>query len=173
MDVKPKYVILFASLAALTVIGMIIFSAILISTGSHSCIFSYHLDVSKKVVNESFKDFINHNESYRMPKELEEFSIRFHFYSNDSFNKANPMNADSINFFFFIKEKNIMLWATFPMAAVDWTHDGCDLILVGFVDQGRIMQYGEKMSNERQAELKEIFESQILQRLTNLKFTAR
>ena len=53
MDVKPKYVILFASLAALTVIGMIIFSAILISPGSHSCIFSYHLDVSKKVVNES------------------------------------------------------------------------------------------------------------------------
>jgi hypothetical protein len=173
MSIKTKYAVVFAIIAMVSLIGLVIFAAILISPGSHGSVVRYQVNASKKIVYESIKGFVDQNSSFRMPKELEEFSFPKHFTGNDSLDRVNPMNADSVNFFFFIKEKNIMLWATFPMAAVDWTHDGCDLILVGFVDQGRIMQYGEKMSNERQAELKEIFESQILQRLNNLKFTAR
>jgi hypothetical protein len=171
MTVRKKMLCVFA--AILAVFGMMLLAARLISPGIHGKIVNYRVNASKKIVYESFKGFFNQNLSFRIPKELTEFSHPVHLMGNDSLDRVNPMNADSVNFLFYIKESNIMLWARFPDAAKDWTEDNCDLILVGFVDQGRIMQYGERINDEKKLEAREIFEKQVLQKMNHLKFTAQ
>ncbi len=154
-------------------VGIFTFIVFCATAGTHGNINLYSLDTSKKNVKEAIDNFYDKNPKYRLPNELIELKIHYEFES-EKLTKNSSMNADSINFEFYVQKKdNMVIWIGFVGNEKNWTKPNCELGLLGYIilgensklDDGEKWKYNDDLSSDEIKEIKSFYELEILNKI--------
>jgi hypothetical protein len=157
-------------LAILGVGGLIIWVGVNISPGTYGNIARYHSPQSKRLIKDEIDKFFQLHPETRLPQTLKEYTIPYSF-GNDSVSRANPMNADSVNFFFFFSDSNWVIWSGFSALADNWDRDGSELVLVAIAKPEGPWKSQRELNEIQKASIRETFERRILHNLDSISTT--
>jgi hypothetical protein len=168
---KPNYHIqldtVFIKTAKIAIIGVSLFS-FLATAGTHGRIKGFKLEHSKKEVNDAVKVFYEKNPNLKVPDEYE-FLVKTHFYGNENDTAISSLNADSINYDFYIKEQNLIIWSSFVGSQRNWKNSPCEIVLEGYLPiNTQQWRFRDDLTSEEKKEIQQVFESKILSGLKNI-----
>jgi hypothetical protein len=141
------------------------------SPGTIGYIAQYRMNQSKKNMRQIYLDFLSAHPSYNVPSEYPVHLEPYRLDPNDSVNSANPRNVDSVNFFFYVKDYQAIIWVNYTTLADRWNFANCTISLSGYIDLNSRWHYGKNMSEKEKKMFMNIFEEYILQRLPSVTYT--
>jgi len=109
---------------------------------------------------------------HQLPNRFNKFKLPYNF-GNDSLDRNNPMNADTVNFFFYNDEKELIVWSGFSGIHYNWNEDGCVLAVIGIIDvkNGGKWKFAKDLSKEEKDSIIFFFENEILKQIDSVAFT--
>ncbi|HLX13532.1 MAG TPA: hypothetical protein VKS81_12025 [Bacteroidota bacterium] len=130
----------------------------------------YHTHLTKKKVYERIKEFYSENQGSQVPEEFSAWKIPWKIEANDNLNRANPMNADTVNFFFYLPNRKGIIWSDFSGEEGGWNTDNdCILALIGLSGPERYL-YNDDLSSDQIKGLRGYFENEILAKIKGVTF---
>ncbi len=141
-----------------------------ISPGITGNVMLYRSNVSKNKVNQLIKLFFIKYPLYKVPSKYLEYTLPYSF-GSDSLNKANPLNSDSTNFFFYLRDEDIVLRTGLSGGQENWDQDNAILALIGIVGANKTWSYGKEMTEIDREKIRDLFEKEILSKLDLGNFT--
>ena len=103
------------------------------SPGTYGNVARYQSNRSKETMRRTIEDFFKRHPENKLADSLSSYTLPFSF-GNDSVNRNNPMNADSVNFFVYLREKNWIIWFSFAGLEDEWQSGKCVVVLRGFAE---------------------------------------
>ena len=141
------------------------------SPGTYGNVARYQSNRSKEAMRRTIEDFFKRHPENKLADSLSSYTLPFSF-GNDSVNRNNPMNADSVNFFVYLQEKNWIMWSSFAGLEDEWQSGKCVVVLRGFAEPpGREWHVSSKLSTQEKIDLLTTFQIRFLDKLDSTTFT--
>ena len=157
----------FIKTAKIGIIGVSLFS-FLATAGTHGRIKGYKLEHSKKEVNDAVEVLYEKNPNLKVPDEYE-FLVKTHIYGNKNDTMVTKLDADSVNYDFYIKEKNLIIWSSFVGSQDNWKNSPCEIVLEGYLPiNTQQWRFRNDLTSEEKKKIQQVFESKILTELKNI-----
>jgi hypothetical protein len=152
------------------VVFLAIFS-FLATAGTHGKIKGYKLENSKYEVNNAMKIFFQTYPDYKVPKVFESHTWHYGGTRPNQPSKDNWIhiaNADSVNFHFFLREYNMIIWTSFSGNENDWRQKPLELALISTIVPGEKVRLDKGLNKDERKNLTAYFENEILFKLKNI-----
>lgn len=156
--------------AVFSVVSLAVFS-FLATAGTHGKIKGYELSYSKREVSYGIRTFFYKHPEYKVPEEFESYTWHYRGTppnepSEDDW--TNRASADSINFDFYFKEYNMIMWTKFSQHEDNWNGNSCDLGLISTIVPGEKGKLGKDLTDEEKEKVTSYFEEEILSKLEQI-----
>lgn len=154
-------------MAALSVASIAVFS-FLATAGTTGRMATYKMDSSKEQVYHAVERLYDLYPSYAVPEEYRTFATP-HFHGRENDRNIERLNADTVNFDFYIKEEDVMVWCSFADKEEDWEESPCEFVLVGYIYPrlGK-WQFNRNADKLEKKEVVSLFEREIFQKIDSI-----
>ncbi len=169
---KPRNIIFrnnyFINAVKTSVISIAVFS-FLATAGTHGRIKGYQYNYSKYEIVQAMHLLYQQHPEYVVPDQWKSLTTP-HVIGSNSDPDIQALNADSVNFDFYIESKSpFILWSSFVNVQENWYDDKCELVLEGYIAVSRGQwKFNDDLPDEEKQKITKYFEENILKKLKNI-----
>ncbi len=137
----------------------------LATSGTEGKIKRYTFHSSKRKVYDAIVEFKRTNANFNVPNAYSGYLWKPVKMPDGSEPIDARHNADSVSFYFYIPDENLIIHSSFYRLESNWDKDECSLDLIKFVYPPGVYQINLDVTSQEEREVEKLFEDQILDAL--------